>query len=115
MPGSAFECPLYLIVCNRGLRSDPGRKGSHIENAVGDLLAHFLIVEDAQLGDTCRLFLGNHGHHNGPVGGVERGRRFIEQQHRMGGDEAARNIDALLLAARKSRWRQAGSTAVQAG
>ena len=40
------------------------------------------------------------------VGRIERGRRLVEQQHRMIGDEAARDIDALLLAAREGRGRQ---------
>ncbi|MND05491.1 hypothetical protein D3C83_263120 [compost metagenome] len=38
------------------------------------------------------------------VGGIERGGRLVEQQHRERCDEAARDIDPLLLAAGKGRW-----------
>jgi hypothetical protein len=44
-----------------------------------------------------------------PVGRIERRRRLVEQQHRMVGDEAARDVDALLLAAGKGRRRQCHS------
>ena len=40
------------------------------------------------------------------IGGVERGGRFVEQQDRLVGDQAARDVDALLLAAGEGRRRQ---------
>ena len=44
---------------------------------------------------------------------IERGGRFIEQQHWRSGDHAVGNVDALLLAARKSGRRQMPKVLVQ--
>ena len=44
--------------------------------------------------------------HDGAIGRVERGGRLVQQQDRQIGDEAARDVDALLLAAGEGRRRQ---------
>ena len=44
--------------------------------------------------------------HDGAVGRIERGGRLVQQQDRQIGDEAARDVDALLLAAGEGRGRQ---------
>ena len=54
----------------------------------------------------CRLLLGDQLDHHLAVAGIERGGRLVEQQDRMVGDEAARDVDALLLAAGEGRRRQ---------
>ena len=44
--------------------------------------------------------------HHGAIGRIERGGRLVQQQDRQIGDEAARDVDALLLAAGEGRGRQ---------
>ncbi len=60
-------------------------------------------MEDAEQRYAGRLLFGDHRHHHGAIGGIERGRRLIEQQHGMIGVEAAGDVDALLLTAGKGR------------
>lgn len=52
------------------------------------------------------LLFGDHADDDFTIDRVERGGRFIKQQHRMAGDEAARDVDALLLAAREGGRRK---------
>ena len=52
------------------------------------------------------VLLADHVDDNSAIGGIERRRRLVEQQDRQIGDKAARDIDALLLAAREGRRRQ---------
>ena len=53
------------------------------------------------------LLLGDQVDHHRAVGGVERGGRLVEQQDRQVRQKAARDVDALLLAAGEGRRRQA--------
>jgi hypothetical protein len=70
-------------------------------------------VEDADQRGAARQCLVDQSDHDGAVVGVERGGRLVEQQDRIVGDEAARDVDALLLAAGEGR-RVAGATAAPA-
>jgi hypothetical protein len=70
-------------------------------------LAHFLVVEDAQQRHALPLSSPRSSRRRHAVAGVKRGGRLVEQQDAVIGDEAARDVDALLLAARKGRRRQA--------
>ena len=85
----------------------PGAKCGHVDDAVGDGLAHVGVVEDAEQGDALALLACDHLDDHLAVLGVERGGRLVEQQDRMRRDEAARDVDALLLAAGEGRGRQA--------
>ena len=65
------------------------------------------VVEDADDRRARRLPLQDQLRHDRAVGGVERRGRLVQQQDRHLGDEAARDVDALLLAAGEGRRRQA--------
>ncbi len=60
-------------------------------------------MEDAEEGDARLLLLLDHCNDDFAVLGVERGGRLVEKQDRVVGDEAARDVDALLLAAGEGR------------
>src|SRR6516164_8597521 len=92
-----------VITC---LMSCRGRKGRHIDHTVGDPAANFIIMHDGNDGDACTLLLVDQIDDHLAIGGIERRGRFIQQQDRMIGNETARDIDALLLAAREGRGRQ---------
>src|SRR5690242_9983604 len=59
-------------------------------------LAHREVVEDADDGCSGLAALADQVDHAVAVGLIERGRRLIEQQHRIVGAERARDVDALL-------------------
>ena len=64
----------------------PGwREAGHVDDAVGDRVTDVLVVEDAQDGDAAPLLLADQLDARRPVGGVERGGRFVEQQQGRGG------------------------------
>ena len=86
-------------------------EGGNGEQPVGDAIAYVRVVADGDDGGAARLRLVDHCHHNRTIVGVERCRRFVEQQDRMTADEATREVDPLLLAAREGGGRQG----VQAG
>jgi hypothetical protein len=69
-------------------------------------IADILVVEDAEQSRPFGLLAGDQADHHLAVGGIERRRRLIEQQDRMVGDETTGDVDPLLFAARKRRWRQ---------
>ena len=77
-----------------------------VDDAVGDFGADIVIVEDAEQGDAGLLFCRDQFDDDGAVAGVERCRRLVEQQDGVIGDEAAGDVDALLLAAGERRRRQ---------
>ncbi len=60
-----------------------------------------IIVHDGDDGDAAPLFFRDQLDHGGAVGGIERSGRLVEQQDRPLGQKAARDVDALLLAARE--------------
>ena len=60
----------------------------------------------ATMATPARFFSVDQFDHHGAVGGIERGGRLVQQQDRQIGDEAARDVDALLLAAGEGRGRQ---------
>jgi len=63
-------------------------------------------MEDAQDRRTARLGLFDQGQHHLAVGHVKAGGGFIQQERRIGMGKAARDVDALLFAARKGGGRQ---------
>ena len=73
---------------------------------VGNAAAHLGIVEDADDGNPPGFRLIDHGDHHVAVFRIQAGGRFVKQQDRVAADEAARQVDALLLAAGKRRRRQ---------
>ena len=64
------------------------------------------VVEDADDRRAGVAALADQVDHAVAVGDIERGGRLVEQQHRIVGDEPARDVDALLLAAGEGRGRQ---------
>src|SRR5581483_1778577 len=83
-----------------------GRERGHIDQAVRDRVAHVEIVHDRQDCGAGALALVDQLDDGGAVLGVERGGRLVEQQQRMLGDKAARDVDTLLLAAGEGGRRQ---------
>ncbi len=84
----------------------PRRQAGDVDDAVGDQMADFVVMDNGDHGDALALLLGDQLDHDGAVGGVERGGRLVQQQDRQVRDEAARDVDALLLAAGEGRGRQ---------
>ena len=80
--------------------------GVRREQAVSDGVTHVGVVADRDDRGAARLRLVDHGDDRGAVLGIERGGGFVQQQHRMAADEAAREVDPLLLAAGEGRRRQ---------
>ena len=72
---------------------------------VGDGIANIGIMADRDDRRSTCLRVPDHVDHNRPVFRVQRCGRFVQQQDRVVGDEAAREVDALLLAAREGRRR----------
>jgi hypothetical protein len=83
-----------------------GRKPRDVDHAIGDAIAHVLVVKDAEDGHAGRLALVDQVDDHAAVRGVERGGRLVEQQDGMLADEAPGDVDALLLAAGERGWRQ---------
>ena len=80
---------------------------AELDAAVGDGVAHFLVVEDADDGAAALLGLADQLDHDAAVGRVQRGGGLVEQQQPRRQDEAARDVHALLLAAGEGGRRQA--------
>ena len=84
-----------------------GGEAGDVDDAVGDAVAHVVVVEDAERWRRpARFLLADQLDDDGAVGGVERGGGLVEQQDRVVGDEAAGDVDALLLAAGEGGGRQ---------
>ena len=88
------------------LSSCRGRKRCHVDDPVGDQVAYLVVVDDGDHGNARALLFVDQIHHDGAVDGIERRGRLVEQQDRQVGNKAARDVDALLLAAGKGRRRQ---------
>ncbi len=91
---------LSLILCR-------SREVGYIDDAVGDGVAHIRIVHDRHDRGSLALARVDEVDHECAVGGVERSRRLVEQQQGMVADQAAGDVDPLLLATGKGRGRQA--------
>src|SRR5690606_9112352 len=87
------------------------RGSGHLEDAIGDAVACRAVVKDAQQGGTALAGLLDQLDDDGTIAGIERGGRLVEQQDRMARREGARQVDALLLAAREGRGRQVPESA----
>src|SRR5687768_15110467 len=79
----------------------------HVDDTARDVCADVFIVENTDQRRTPSLLLLDELDDDGAIGGVERSGRLIEQQNGDVGNKAARNVDALLFAARKRSRRQA--------
>src|SRR6185437_16373918 len=88
------------------LSSGSGGKRGDVDDPIGDFPAYFVVMDDRHHGDALRFLLLDQFNHDRSVDRIERGGRLIEQQDRQIGNEPARDIDALLLAAGKRRRRQ---------
>src|SRR5215469_12798168 len=77
-----------------------------VDHPVGGARAHVIIVYDTRNRRAALLLFVDEIHHDRTIVCVERGGRLVEQQDRQVGQEAARDVDALLLAAREGRRRQ---------
>ena len=92
--GFAADVISFLPSCGSGKRG-------HVDDAVGNQMADLVVMDDRDHRHALALLLGDQFDHDGAVGGIERGRRLVQQQDRQVGNEAARDVDALLLAARR--------------
>ena len=63
-------------------------------------------MENSHDGGAARLGLQDHAYHDFGVGRIEAGGRLVQQQDRVAGDEAAGEVDPLLLAAGEGGGRQ---------
>ena len=75
-------------------------------DAGGDGVANAGVVKDADDGRAGIAALADQLDHAVPIGSIERGCRFVEQQDRIVDDQRPRDVDALLLAAREGGRRQ---------
>src|SRR5262245_21311608 len=83
-----------------------GSKTADINRAIGDLSLDVLVMKDTDQRRAGTFAMAYELNHRGAIGLVKRGRRLVEQQHRMRPHEAAGDVDALLLAAGKGGRRQ---------
>src|SRR5258707_7135007 len=86
--------------------SGRGGEAGDVDDAIGDQMADLVVMDDRDHGDALLLLLGDQLDHHGAVGRVKRGGRLVEQQDRQLRDEAARDVDALLLATGERRGRK---------
>src|SRR5205085_2932706 len=83
------------------------RKARDIDHAVRGADADVIIMHDTRDRRAARFLFIDEIDHDRAVCRIERSGRLVEQQDRQGGQEAARDVDPLLLAARKGRGWQA--------
>src|SRR6516225_6333234 len=93
---STIVFTVLLFTCGRSERRD-------VHDPVSDGLANVVVMHDRDDGDAGALFCSDQLDHDFAVFSIQRRGRFIEQQDRVVGDEAARDIDALLLTAGEGR------------
>src|SRR5262249_14899100 len=81
-------------------------KAGDINDGIGDAIADIGIVHDGDDAGAAALALGNQINHACGTDGVQRGGWLVEQQNWQIRQEAARDIHALLFAAREPRRRK---------
>src|SRR5262245_5205118 len=94
---------LMAQAAGSGCHGKPG----DVDDAIGDGIADVLVMDDGNDCGAAAFLFGDQIDHGPAVLGVERGGRLVEQENRQLGEKATRNVDALLLAARERRRRQA--------
>src|SRR3984893_326502 len=82
------------------------RERRHVDDPIGYQMADFIVMDDRDQGDARALLLIDQMNHDVAIGGIERSRRFVQQQDRKLADEAAGDVDPLLLATGEGRRRQ---------
>src|SRR5262245_41623 len=92
-----------LVLCTGDLSSS---KTTNVDTVIRDLPLDVVIMKDTDQRRARALALAYEVDDGGAVLLIEGSGRLIEQQHGMGGDEAACDIDALLFAAGEGGGRQ---------
>src|SRR5918996_6492423 len=70
---SCFEVISHLPSCRGGKRC-------HVDDAVGDQMANFIVMDDRHHRDALPFLLFNQLNDNSAIGRVERGGRLVQQQ-----------------------------------
>src|SRR3954470_7613650 len=72
----ALPMMVSVVVISR-LPSCGGSKRCHVDDAVGDQVAYFVVMDDGDHRHALTFLLGDQLDHDGAVGGVQRGGRFV--------------------------------------
>src|ERR1041385_7503877 len=89
-----MKSDLLLIASSGTVRREP----RDVYHSVGGARAHVVVVHDTRNRGAALLLFRDEIHHDRTIDRVERGGRLVEQQDRQVGQEAARDVDPLLLA-----------------